>query len=338
MDESYVMKLLKILLLALGLVVLYFVIQEIGFEKVLTSIAQLKWKLLIFLPIYPVIYFLNTLGWVYAYPRPLSKKVLLSDLYLIRIIGETFNSVIPWSGSLGGEPLKATLLKQKHHVPLSESYASLFIVHTTFWISLNVFTIGALLFTTQSMPLPTAIFKSVVAFLLGLAIVALLLFWILKSGIFSVTHNIGKKIGFLKKFFEGKKEKFAALDHDIRQFYTADKKRLALSSLFNFLAWFCGVFEVYFFAKILGMPVSFMQAWLFEALIQVLRIVTFFIPASIGAQEGGIVFLFQQFGYANPISLTFALLRRLRELFWIGIGLTLWGGFKSKTSSYPQSA
>jgi hypothetical protein len=72
------------------------------------------------------------------------------------------------------------------------------------------------------------------------------------------------------------------------------------------------------------MPIGFAEAWLLEALIQVLRIVTFFIPSSIGAQEGGIVLIFQQFGFANPLSLTFAIIRRIREILWVGVGLLLW--------------
>ena len=42
--------------------------------------------------------------------------------------GETLNAVIPFSASLGGEPVKAELLKERHGVSLSEGLASLLIV------------------------------------------------------------------------------------------------------------------------------------------------------------------------------------------------------------------
>jgi hypothetical protein len=76
--------------------------------------------------------------------------------------------------------------------------------------------------------------------------------------------------------------------------------------------------------------VGLAEAWLLEALIQVLRIITFFIPSSIGAQEGGIVLIFSQFGYASPVSLTFAVIRRLREIIWLGFGLFLWARIEDK--------
>jgi hypothetical protein len=50
---------------------------------------------------------------------------------------------------------------------------------------------------------------------------------------------------------------------------------------------------------------------------------TFFIPGSIGAQEGGNLMLLLAFGYTEVTGMTFALLRRFRELVWIGIGLLI---------------
>jgi len=48
---------------------------------------------------------------------------------------------------------------------------------------------------------------------------------------------------------------------------------------------------------------------------------TFFIPGSLGAQDGGNLLLLSVFGYSDLTGITFALLRRFRELVWIGIGL-----------------
>ena len=48
---------------------------------------------------------------------------------------------------------------------------------------------------------------------------------------------------------------------------------------------------------------------------------TFFIPGSLGAQDGGNLLLLKAFGYSDVTGITFALLRRFREMVWIGIGL-----------------
>ncbi|HLA62138.1 MAG TPA: hypothetical protein VK626_07830, partial [Nitrospiraceae bacterium] len=47
----------------------------------------------------------------------------------------------------------------------------------------------------------------------------------------------------------------------------------------------------------------------------------FFIPGSLGAQDLGNLFLLKDFGYSEVAGVTFALLRRFREMVWIGMGL-----------------
>ena len=324
------MKILKIVLIALGFYILYATVRGVGIENICQNVFALKWKLLPLLFFYPVIFALDTLGWIYAFPTKLPKRVPFSGIYAIRIIGETLNAVVPFSASLGGEPVKAQLLRQRYDIALSDGYASILIVHTTFWASLNIFVIGGILVTLKTLPLPPVLLNSVLVFLVTLGIAAALLIIGLHLGIFKRVHAFGEKWKWWGALSLDKSKKFMELDQDIRRFFTADPKRFILSTIFNFLGWFVGAFEVFYMAKILGMPIGMAEAWLFEAMIQVLRIITFFIPSSIGAQEGGIVFIFQQFGFAQPLGLTFAIIRRLREIVWIGFGLLLWSFVEDK--------
>ena len=324
------MKVLKILLVTIGFYILYSTVQGVGVQNIWRNIAALQWKLVPLLFFYPVIFAWDTLGWSYAFPERLPRRVPFRSLYLVRVIGETLNAVIPFSASLGGEPIKAELLKRLHRIPLSDGVASILIVHTTFWMSLNLFVIGGILVTLKTLPLPPVLWNSVLVFLVTLGIVAVLLIIGLHLGIFKRVHAIGEKWNWWGTLSLDIGQKFLELDKQIKRFYTANPKRFLLSTLFNFLGWFTGTFEVYYVAKILDMPIGLAEAWLFEALIQVLRIVTFFIPSSIGAQEGGIVLIFSQFGYPHALALTFAVIRRLREILWVGFGLVLWSFVEDK--------
>ena len=58
-----------------------------------------------------------------------------------------------------------------------------------------------------------------------------------------------------------------------------------------------------------------------NALAALIKGGTFFIPGSLGAQDAGNLLLLQAFGYSDVTGITFALLRRFREVVWIGIGL-----------------
>jgi uncharacterized protein (TIRG00374 family) len=299
-------------------------VQSVGVTSIVENIRSCGWSLLPVLVVYPFIFAFDTLGWSYAFAQKLPDHVPFLSLYRIRIIGETLNAIIPFSASLGGEPMKAELLKRRHGIPLSEGIASILIVHTTFWASLNLFVIGGIVVTMRTLPLTPVLWKSVLAFLFGLGLAAMLLVIGLHWGLFKKVHDLGESFKWWGDHSSQKKEHFLELDGRIKKFFTQDPKRFFLSTFYNFLGWFCGTFEVYFVANLLGMNIGFFEAWLLEALIQVLRIVTFFIPSSVGVQEGGILLIFSQFGFANPVSMTFAVIRRLREILWIGFGLLLW--------------
>jgi hypothetical protein len=190
--------------------------------------------------------------------------------------------------------------------------------------------IGGILLTMKSLPLTPVLWKSVMAFLFGLGAIALSLIAGLHFGIFQKIHRFGDRMKWWGGLSGEKAMRFLQLDAEIRKFYTANRKRFILSTIWNLLGWMTGMFEVWYTARLVGMGIDLRESWLLEALIQVLRIVTFFIPSSIGAQEGGIVLIFREFGFSTDQALTFAIIRRIRELVWIGIGLFLWSVMDDK--------
>ena len=71
----------------------------------------------------------------------------------------------------------------------------------------------------------------------------------------------------------------------------------------------------------LGDPAMAFSAISIGALSVFIKGGTFFIPGSLGAQDGGNLLFLRAFGYSDVTGITFALLRRFRELVWIGLGL-----------------
>jgi uncharacterized membrane protein YbhN (UPF0104 family) len=79
--------------------------------------------------------------------------------------------------------------------------------------------------------------------------------------------------------------------------------------------------EVFVILYYLGGPTDVLSTISIGALAVFIKGGTFFIPGSLGAQDGGNLLLLKAFGYSDVTGITFALLRRFRELVWIGIGL-----------------
>src|SRR5437016_7371289 len=82
-----------------------------------------------------------------------------------------------------------------------------------------------------------------------------------------------------------------------------------------------GAVGVYLILYFLGLPVDLPTAVALEALAVFAKGATSFIPGSVGGQEAGTVVLFIAFGFTEAAGVTFAMVRRLREIFWIAFGL-----------------
>ena len=66
-----------------------------------------------------------------------------------------------------------------------------------------------------------------------------------------------------------------------------------------------------------------MTATIIEALGTGVRFATFFIPASLGTLEGAYAAAFTAFGWTAGDGLAFSLVRRARQVVWIGVGLVI---------------
>ena len=80
----------------------------------------------------------------------------------------------------------------------------------------------------------------------------------------------------------------------------------------------------------LDVPITPFHAVALESLAQGARAAAFFIPAGLGAQEGGLVAVGLLLGLPAEALLTLALVKRLRELIVGGLGLLLWQAYEGR--------
>jgi hypothetical protein len=106
--------------------------------------------------------------------------------------------------------------------------------------------------------------------------------------------------GIRLMFLEKRESQLQDMDATIRRFYSESRGTFYLAMGTFFLAWFCETLEVYAILYYLGMGIDVWTSISIAALTVFIKGGTFFIPGSLG---------------------TFALIRRLREILWIVIGL-----------------
>ena len=307
---------LRTLLLILGVALLALVIAQVGLRTLVDQVRALSWRLPLLLIPYALVTLLDTMGWKYAFGAQ-TGKLRFGPLLASRIAGEAVNLTMP-SASLAGEPVKAYLLRR--WIPLDEGIASVVIAKTVITLAQIPFALSgvALAVFVLTVP-PRMIWALVAALVLGSAF-TLVFYRIQIRGFFRWLLGILDRLNWCPAFLDARRGRLFALDRRIANFYQSHPREFGLSFIFHLLGWVTQSLEVYLALWLLGLSVTLAVAIAIEVLASVLKQAAFIVPGNLGVQEGGNVVIFAAFGFGAGTGLTFSLIRRLRELFFSGLG------------------
>jgi hypothetical protein len=126
------------------------------------------------------------------------------------------------------------------------------------------------------------------------------------------------------------------MDHTLRTLYLDHQGRLLVSVLVHLLGFALGTLEIYLIVRFLGIPITLPAAFAIGAFGSAVKFFSFMIPASLGALEGGNVAIFAAFGLGGAVGLTYTLVRRLREIVWISLGLILLSLLSARPASVVE--
>lgn len=313
---------LRLLLLVVGFLTLSLLVWHIGPGHIYETAARLgPVALCIVLVPSVVMYAVEAYGWKITL-GPAGQAVPFLRIFAVRTAGEVVNMTTP-TAYVGGEPLKAYLL-QKSGVPMVEGMASVVIAKTTMTIAQVLFILLGIALGFWILGAQGSSGQMIAAGLLSIGLLAfgtMAFVFVQRRGLFTWTLETVRRIGLRIEFLESREEKLRSIDHTILNFYTHHQAAFYLSIGLYFLGWLAEALEVFVIIYYLGGPADLWPSISIGALSVFIKGGTFFIPGSLGAQDGGNLLLLQAFGYSDVTGITFALLRRFRELAWIGIGL-----------------
>ena len=176
-------KSIKLIFLLAGFLLLGWAVSTVDLMAVLNLLFKLGYGFIIILIIYASVTWLDTIAWQKAFKRDEVKEFSLWDLWCIKQVGDAYNTITPL-GTLGGEPVKAQLLKERHGLSLKQGMASQVIARTTFLIALTLFFVPGIFFTLQSSIISE---KLQMACLVGMSVFSTSIFLFL---IFQVTGTL----------------------------------------------------------------------------------------------------------------------------------------------------
>ena len=313
---------LKLALISAGLFAIGLIVWHVGPERIYDAAAQLGPGALIVLLIpSTIMYAFEAYGWKVTL-GPSAKDIPFWRLFVIKTAGEVVNLTTP-AGYIGGEPVKAHLLT-RHQVPMVEGLASVVIAKTTKTVAEVLFILLGITLAFWRTDSDGSLEQTVVASLVSVAallFVTASLVFAQRRGFFTWLLQFTRKIGLKIAFLESREEKIRSLDRMILDYYSHNRKAVYSSTGVFFLSWLSEAFEVYLIIWFLGGPATVLSAISINALSVFIKGGSFFIPGSLGAQDIGNFLLLKDFGYSDVASMTFALVRRYREVVWIVIGL-----------------
>jgi Lysylphosphatidylglycerol synthase TM region len=133
------------------------------------------------------------------------------------------------------------------------------------------------------------------------------------------TRAIGR-LPRLRDWVSGKQPIIDSAEDNLLTFRDEAPSAFWATLLLNLLWHMLAILEVYIILRFMGARVALSGAFIVEALTKVINLVGALNPGNVGTYEAGNILIAKIFGVTGTAGLTLALCRRLRTVFWAGVG------------------
>jgi uncharacterized protein (TIRG00374 family) len=287
----------------------------------------------------------DTTGWALAL-RHVARPTL-GRLFGIRTGGDALTNSLP-GGIVLGEPFKALALRRWLGVSLSDSAASQLTVKFGLGITQALFVLAGLILVYPLLrDRSVELFGFAGAHYIGLAVIAgflavmlLLLVAVLRGNSFGAIARAARRLPIrpLRRWLDRSTPKIAEVDASFSRVYAQNRRRLPAIFAVMTVGWLAGALESYVLLRALGQPVSFETAFAIESVGSMFRLLFFLVPSGIGGQDASLLALFRLFNLPKAAGGAFVLLKRVKELAWIGLGFILVAASRRRSESPAAAA
>lgn len=300
---------------------------EMPYDQVLQNVRRAGIWFPAVLLLWGVIYFMNTCAWqVILNAGGQTERVPFWKVYKYTVTGFSLNYVTP-VGLLGGEPYR--IMEVSAYVGKERATSSV-ILHAM----MHIF--SHFCFWAFSILLYLALYGARMGW--GMAVLLLLIAGFCALGIYFFMKgyrnglalnvlNFFARLPFCKKKFGGFIERNRAaierVDEQIAALHAQSRRVFYLSLSLEFFARIVGCLEIMFILFIMTNDVSFWDCILIQAFTSLFANLFFFMPMQMGAREGGFALATGGLAMTKAFGVYTSLIVRLREIFWIVVGIAL---------------
>jgi uncharacterized membrane protein YbhN (UPF0104 family) len=226
---------------------------------------------------------------------------------------------------VGGEFVKPYLIRR--HVSVPASFASIVVNKTIQVVTGLIYAVVGVGFALFFFDLSAVVRAVMVG---AVAIGGAVILWLVlqqQRNPFSALLGGLVRAGIRAGSTEDRRRSAAETDAHMATYYRQERVRLSAAVVVHCISWTFGVTETWLITHLLDQPVSFATAFFLTSLSTVITTAFFFVPAGIGVSEGSQAFLFALLGLPPAVGLTVGLVKRIRKIFYVLVGLLLISGW-----------
>ena len=321
-----------------GLLVLIIMITQLDFTQVWQGLRHAGYWFVAVVVLWAFLYIFNTASWYLiikgvcsqhaAGSKPDSAarqtKISFFWLYKVAVSGFALNYATP-GGLMGGEPYRIMELAPKIGTEKASSSVILYAMthifsHFWFWL-ISV----ALFLCTQHVSLFMGLLMAAIAAFCLLGIWFFIAGY--RKGLANRVMNLLRHIPFVKKwagpFVERHREQLDNIDSQIAALHSQNPYNFVGALGLELACRICSALEIFFILLVLMPSVNYLNCILVLAFTSLFANLLFFMPLQLGGREGGFLMSTTTLGISASAGIFVALIVRMRELVWTGIGLLL---------------
>lgn len=310
------------LFLLFGLALFVLMATQLDFHEVYEGVRHAGYWFGAVIGLWALLYVFNTTAWYLIIRANSREKIPFWWLYKVTISGFALNYATP-GGLMGGEPYRIMELSPLIGAERATSSVLLYAMthifsHFWFWL------LSALVFIAVT-PLTPAL-ALLIAAIIGFSVLGLWLFMAgYRKGLAVRVMNFVRHLPFVKRWATGFVETHRAqldnIDHQIAALHRQNRRTFISAVLLELSCRVCSALEIYFVLRVLMPSVDYLDCVLVLAFTSLFANLLFFMPLQIGGREGGFLMSVTGLGMSTTAGIFVALIIRLRELVWTGLGL-----------------
>lgn len=302
-----------------GVGVIGWILWTVGLATVATNLSVIGTRLLAFIGLYLFAQLAFMVGW-WVLMDPDAQAYGFLRLFGVYLAGDTVNYLVP-SGNLGGEPVKAYLLRDT--LGFGQALTSIVIHKHAELVAEWILLVGGLTVCLMYLELPSLVTLAYTAIVGGLGVSLLIMTWALRTG--SISPILRRIAAWrpLASYLQTHQPAADTLATRIREFYDKQGRWFLVATGWCLIGWFGGLLETYLVLRILSPEEGWSTAVAVETMVLAFNIVFGFIPARLGSAEGVRVAVFLLVGLPAAQGVAYGAVRRARELAWILPGFVI---------------